>query len=142
VDIGHPDIAVGPFVGPRPVVGQLVLVIIELGRQIPLGYVAVLNGVPVFVPAGEIVPAMGEARLRAELSVGGQEHFPASDKLGSALPRRFDRAFQDGELGLAVDPGVEPVKAFLKDIKRGAGRVDLKGFFLFQGVDAQVDVSA
>jgi len=124
------------------VVGQLVFIVIELGGQIPLGDIAALDGIPVFVPAVEIIPAMSEARLRAELSVGGQEHLTAADELGTALPRRLDRAFEDGELGLAVAPGVEPVEALLKNIERGTGSMDFKGFFFLEGVDAQVNVAA
>ena len=124
------------------VVGQLVFIVIELGGQIPLGDIAALDAIPVFVPAVEIVPTVGEARLRAELSVGGQEHFPAADELGTALPRRLDRAFEDRELGLAVAPGVEPVEAFFQNIERGTGSMDFKGFFFFEGVDAQINVAA
>jgi hypothetical protein len=65
VDIGHPDMAVRPLVGPITVVGQLAFIVVELGGQISFGDVAGLDGVPVFVPNVKIIPSLGEARLRA-----------------------------------------------------------------------------
>jgi hypothetical protein len=36
IDVGHPDIAIRPLVGPIAVVRQLTLIVIELGGQIAL----------------------------------------------------------------------------------------------------------
>ncbi len=80
--------------------------------------------------------------MRAELSVGGQEHLPASDELGTALPGRLDRAFEDGELGFTIASGVEPEEAFFQDIERGPRGVNFESLFLLDEADAQIDVAA
>jgi hypothetical protein len=58
MNVGHPDIAIGPLVGPIAVVRQLALVVIELGGQIALGDVLALDAVPVLVPIVEIIPSV------------------------------------------------------------------------------------
>jgi hypothetical protein len=116
-NVGHPDVAVGPFIGPRAVVGQLVLIVIELGGQIPFGGIASLDGIPVFVPSVEIVPSVSEARLRAELPIGGHQPLPAADELGTAFAGRLRRTFKHRDLGFGVASGIEPVEALFQDVE-------------------------
>lgn len=61
MNVRHPDIAIGPLIGPIAVVCQLVFIIIKLGWQIPLGDIAALDAIPVFVPVIKIVTSVGEA---------------------------------------------------------------------------------
>jgi len=132
MNVGHPDIAIGPLVGPIAVVRQLALVVIELGGQVALGDVLALDAVPVLVPIVEIVPPIRKARLGPELAVSGQEPLAAADELGAALAGRFHRAFQDRELGFSVASRVETIEAFFQDIERGVRSMDFNGLFFLE----------
>jgi hypothetical protein len=141
MNVGHPDIAIRPLVGPIAVVRQLALIVIQLRGQIALGNVLALDAVPVLVPIVEIVPSVREVRLGPELTVGGHELLPASDELRAALAGRFYRAFEDRELGFSVASRVETVETFFQDVKRGVRSMDFKSLLFLEQTDAQVDVS-
>jgi len=142
IDVGNPDIAVGSLIGPRAVVSQFALVVIELRRQIALGNVLGLDGIPVFVPVVEIVLSIREVRLGPKLTVRGHKSLPAADELGAGLAGRFHRAFEDRELGLSIASGVEAIQAFFQDVERGIGSMDFKTLLFLEQADPEVDISA
>jgi hypothetical protein len=60
VNMGNPDIAIRPFIGPVSVLGQLVFIRIKLRGQILLGSILNIDGIPVVVPIVKIIPAISQ----------------------------------------------------------------------------------
>ena len=70
IDMGNPDISERPLVGPVAVGSQLVFVVVELRRKVPFRHILIVQRVPVIVPAVEVIAAVRNRPLRAQMPVG------------------------------------------------------------------------
>jgi hypothetical protein len=136
---GGPDVAVGLLVGPAAVLIELLFVVAELGGQVPGGAPAGEEGVPGFVPLVESVgPGRVIAGVADEAAVRSDERLPAMNNDGAFLSGGLEAAFEDDDLGLLVGAHVEPVEAFLQNVRGRIGGMDLDCLVAGECADPEV----
>jgi hypothetical protein len=109
MDRGDPNISIRPFIDPIAVGGELVFVVLELGRQITFRDILILERIPVLIPIVKIIPIIRERRLRTQTPVTSKNPGPTAYELRASLAGRFDGAFKNCELALPASPHIEPV---------------------------------
>jgi len=135
---GNPDIAVRPLVDPAAGVVQFLLIFRDVRGQIGRNGFPAEEIIPGGVPAVECVEVGGVIRPgQFQFAVRSEEPFPGADDDGIILSRGFSRPLEDLECGLRSGAGIDPVEAFLEDIKGGVRRVDPDPFFSGEGVHPQ-----
>ncbi len=142
VDLGNPDITVGRFISPAPVIGQLVFVLMELLRKVSSARRPMAETISRDVPLGEVVvdstPKAG--RLREETAVRDSHFLLSPDEQRTLFPGRFGFALEDKELGLFVFADSETVKSILQDVERAVWSVDFKISRFTEEVYPQVNI--
>jgi hypothetical protein len=140
-DVGDPDVAIRPFVDPLAVLVKLLFVIAHVGREVlplaPFGQLDVAAAVPIVerVAAGKVI-----FRIAEKPAVGGGHGLLCLEEHGALLGRRFQTSFTDEDLGLPFGLDLEPVQAFLEDVERRIGGVDLDA--LIEGELAHPEIDA
>jgi hypothetical protein len=125
-DIGHPDVAIATLVDPSAVLVELLLVLLDLGREILPRAPGREQAVPRVVPILERVAAAGVVSgIVEELPGGGGHGFTRPDEDGAVLRGGLEAALADHGLGLLIEYDLEAVEPLLEDVKRGVGRMDL-----------------
>lgn len=142
VDLGNPNITVGRFIGPPPVIGQLVFVLIKLLRKIASARRTPAEAVSGVIPLGEVIvdrtPEAG--RLRKETAVRDNHFFPGLDQQRILFPGRFGFALKDEKLGLFVLADAETEKPFFQNVERAVRSVDFKTSFFAERVNPQINI--
>jgi hypothetical protein len=138
---GHPNVPVRPLVGPVAIGGELIFVVLELGGQIALRDILILQRIPAFIPIVKIIPTVRERGLRTQMPVRGQEPRPAAYKFRAFLACCFHRTFKDCKLAPGLSHYIKPVKPFLQDIKRCIRSVHLKVFLFLQVAYSEINIS-
>jgi hypothetical protein len=138
-DVRDPDVAVGPFVDPVAVLVELFFVFSDFrGEVLPFAPGRKL-GVAAAVPFVErVVAGIAVFRLAEEPAVGGRHGLLGLDEDGAFFGRGLEAAFTNENLGLSLEPDIEPVQPFLENVKRGVGGVDLDALFRGQGAHPEI----
>lgn len=141
VDLGNPDITIGRFIGPPPIIGQLVFVLIKLLRKITSARRTLVEAIPGAIPLVEVIvdrtPKAG--RRRKETAVRNDHFFPSLDQLRILFPGRFGFALKDEKLGLLVLADSKTEKSFFQNVERAVRSVDFKTSRFAEQVNPQVN---
>jgi hypothetical protein len=141
-DRRNPDIAVRSFVGPAAVARQLVLVIGVIHGKVGLCQAPGEDRVAAGIPVVEIVaPGIERAGGRDEAAVGSRDLFAVLDQDRALFGRRFGGAAVNSEFGFFALKDIDPEQAFLHQIERGVGGMDLEVFLSVQVVDSDIDAA-
>jgi hypothetical protein len=137
-----PDVSVRLFIDPVAAPVEFLLVVVEIGREVP--GIAPLGEkvVPGSVPLVEFVGTHQEpVRLPGEAAVDRGDLFLRPDEEGSFLSGRFGGSLEDEKLGFLPRPDVDPVEPHVEEIKRGVGSVNFDAFFDLEPVHPEVNAS-
>jgi hypothetical protein len=123
------------------VVIELLFVLLHFGGEVlPVAACGEL-GVPAVVPIVESVAAgLPVGGISEEPAVGGRHGLLGMDEDGAVFGRGFQAALTDEDLGLALEPDIEPVEALFEDVERRIGGMDLDA--LVEGELGHPEISA
>jgi hypothetical protein len=118
---------------------ELLLVFVDVGRKVAGGTPLGEQGVPRLVPLVEVIGVgVGMLRVAEQTTVRGGERFPGVNHDGALFAGGFKAALDDEDLGLAVQTDVEPIEAFVQDVAREVGGMNLDGLFVGESADPEV----
>jgi hypothetical protein len=118
---------------------ELLFVVAEIGGQMPGRAPLGEQGVPGLVPLVESVgTGIVFAGVADKTAVRGDERLPAMNDDGAFLSGGLQAAFEGDDLGLFVGAHVEPVEAFLQDVRGRVGSMDLDRLIASERADPEV----
>jgi hypothetical protein len=126
--IRNPDIPIRPLVNPTAIVGQFILVLVQLFGKIVAAHRTGKEVISLFIPLRKNVirTAIEVNRVRREIPVGNKELLFTLHKKGPFFSRGLNRPFINLEFCLPVFTDVKPVEPCLHYIKRSIRSVDFK----------------
>jgi len=137
--IRNPDISVWPLVNPTAIVGQFLLVLVQLFGKIFAARRTGKEVISLIIPLREIViqTAIEANRIRREIPVGNKQLLFTLHKKGTFLSCSLHRSFINQEFCLPVFTDVKPVESCLHYVKRCIRSVDLKTHIFVQVTHSQ-----
>jgi hypothetical protein len=142
VDIGNPNVSIGPLIHPSAIVGQFGFIFMHFSRQILCPHIPVVEDIPAPVPLRERILVCGIDVIgsRGKHSVGYHQFFSATDHLRTLFSSGFDGSLYNKKGCFLIIPDLEAIKAFFQNIKRSIRTVNLKFLFYVQGVHTQKNI--
>ena len=132
--IRNPDISVRPLVNPTAIVGQFILVFVQLFGKIVAAHRTGKEVISIFIPLRKTVirTAIEVNWVRREISVGNKQLLFTLHKKGTFFSRGLNRTLINQEFCLPVFSDVKPVESCLHYVKRCIRSVDFKTHIFVQ----------
>ncbi len=117
--IRNPDIPIGPFVNPAAIVGQFLLVLVQLFGKIAAAHRRGKEVIPLTIPLRKIVnrTAIEVNRIRSKIPVGNKQLLFTLHKKGTFFSCGLNRPFINKEFCLSLFSDVKPVETCFHNIK-------------------------
>lgn len=132
--IRNPDIPVSPLVNPTAIVGQFILVLVQLRGKIVATHRAGMEVISIFIPLRKTVirTAIEVNWIRREIPVGNKQLLFTLHKKGTFFSRGLNRTFINQKFCLPVFSDVKPVEPCLHYVKRCIRSMDFKAHIFVQ----------
>jgi hypothetical protein len=130
----NPDMPVRPLVNPTAIVGQFILVLVQLCRKIVTTHRTGKEVISIFIPLRKTVirTAIEIIWIRREIPIGNKQLLFTLHKKGTFFSCGLNRPFINQEFCLPIFSDIKPVESCFHYVKRCIRSVDFKTHIFIQ----------